>query len=66
MFAQTGSTNGTFSVVPKFGQFKGQVFNPVTHTYAPVKGAVLQNQGYATGYFLSSSGLSGRVVLQHN
>lgn len=65
VFSQSGATNGTFSVLAKTGQFNGLVYNPATHAYGNVKGVVLQNQGYAAGYFLSS-GLSGRVVLQHN
>lgn len=65
VFSQSGVTNGTFSVLAKTGQFKGSIYNPATHAYGAVKGVVLQNQGYAAGYFLSS-GLSGRVVLQRN
>ncbi|MGZ5544013.1 MAG: LamG-like jellyroll fold domain-containing protein, partial [Limisphaerales bacterium] len=64
-FAQSGASDGTLQLNRKFGQFSGQIYNPLTHANVTVKGAVLQNQGYATGYFLSS-GLSGRVVLQHN
>lgn len=65
VFSQSSAGNGTLTVTAKNGQFKGQVYNPVTHANTSVKGVVLQNQGYAAGYFLSS-GLSGRIVLQHN
>lgn len=65
VFSQSGASNGKLTVYSSTGQFKGLMFNPVTHANTTVKGVVLQNQGYAAGYFLSS-GLSGRVVLQHN
>lgn len=64
VFAQPGS-KGTVKVTPSTGRFKGTFINPVTKAASPLKGVVLQDQGFAAGYFMSPS-LSGRAVLQHN
>ena len=65
-FAQTGARAQQLVVTPNFGRFTGKFFNPVTRKNTTVRGIVLQNQGYAAGYFLGSDNLSGRVTLQNN
>jgi uncharacterized repeat protein (TIGR03803 family) len=45
------------------GSFKGAVVDPVSSRSIPFKGVVLENQGYAAGYFLGTNNQSGQVLL---
>jgi hypothetical protein len=50
-----GVSKLTLSVAPGTGVISGTFFNPMTQLTATIKGAVLQQQNYASGFFLSTN-----------
>jgi hypothetical protein len=64
-FINLGNNKLSVTFAKPNGMFNGIVTVPETGKTKPFKGAVLQNQGIGSGYFLGTN-QSGRVVIQGN
>jgi hypothetical protein len=51
----SGISNLVLSVAPSSGVITGRFLDPQTHLTTAIKGAVLQQQGYAGGFFVSTN-----------
>ncbi|MDB6057395.1 MAG: hypothetical protein JWO95_1239 [Verrucomicrobiales bacterium] len=56
-------SNGSATFIPSTGRFTGRHYDPNTRVLAPIKGVVLQQQQFASGYFLVTTN-SGLLLME--